>query len=881
MTIHFHIHYITRPGEVLMVCGSAPETGSMDESKALEMSHWGYGNWHLQVDVRSKGTLEYRYFVRESGNTQRREWGENHSIGLSGNANDYILYDYWQQEPENPVFYTSAFTESLMAIKKSGPSFKYAADNIIIKVFAPMVSKNQLIGISGDAPLFGNWDSKKALQMQPLNFPEWGISINKKDLPGNFHYKFVITDKISGNITSWEWGEPREIKNRTSGEKEILMYSGMNFRYQEAPWKGTGTAVPVFSLRSEKSWGCGDFNDLKMMIKWVASTNQQVVQLLPVNDTTLDGSWRDSYPYNANSIFALHPQYLSISSLPSLEDKSLNKSLNEKRKKLNSLPEIDYEAMMELKWSYIRALFSQESQNVLNSAEYITFYENNKDWLLPYSAFCYLREQNGNPDFRNWGDYSVYDEKKIELLTDKKQKWRDDIVIHCFTQFLLHKQLSEARDFAHVNHVILKGDIPIGISRTSVEAWKEPYLFNMDSQIGAPPDDFSATGQNWGFPAYNWERMSAEDFKWWKRRFTKMSDYFDAYRIDHILGFFRIWEIPSHSVQGLLGCFNPAIPYTIGEINGYGFNFSEDMAEHIIDEKSLYEIFEKRLPEIKDKYLIRVSDGFYKLNESFNTQVKIRDSVEDPDLRDNLYSICNEVLFVRDPQNPEMLHPRISAQKTYRYKYLWNDQKWAFDKLYNDFYYHRNIEFWKNKALQKLPPLLNSTKMLVCGEDLGMIPSCVPDVMQSLNILSLEIQRMPKTVGVLFENLNSIPYFSVCTTSTHDMNPVRAWWKEDAVTTQNYYNQVLWKQGEAPVDCTPEIAKDIVKLHLASPAILVILPLQDWLATDGSLRRENPDEERINIPANPRHYWRYRMHITLEQLLKEEAFNTSIRELIN
>jgi 4-alpha-glucanotransferase len=864
-----------------MVCGSAPETGSMDESKSLEMSHWGYGNWHLQADIKSKGLLEYRYLVREAGITQRREWGENHCINLSGGANECILFDYWQQEPENPVFYTSAFTESLLALKRTSSSIKYSADTIIIKVFAPMVRRNQLIGISGDASALGNWDNRKALKMQPLNFPEWGISLKKKDLPEIFHYKFVLLDKTSENITSWEWGEPREIKNRPSKDDELVMYSGMSFKYQEAPWKGTGTAIPVFSLRSEKSWGCGDFCDLKLMIKWAALTNQQVVQLLPVNDTTLDGSWRDSYPYNANSIFALHPQYLSISSLPPLEDKLLNKNLNEKRKRLNALTEIDYEAVIELKWEYIRELYNQESRNVLESVDYIAFYENNKDWLLPYSAYCYLREEYGSPDFRSWGEYSVYDEKKIELLTDKKQKWHDKINIHCFTQYLLHKQLSEARDLAHANNVILKGDIPIGISRTSVEAWKEPYLFNMDSQIGAPPDDFSATGQNWGFPAYNWERMAAEDYKWWKRRFTKMSDYFDAYRIDHILGFFRIWEIPSHSVQGLLGCFNPAIPFTVGELAGYGFNFSNDMTEQIIDEKSLYELFDKRVNEIKDKYLVRVNDGFYKLNENYNTQVKIRDAVEDIDLKEKLYSICNEVLFVRDPQSPEMLHPRISAQKTYRYNYLWNEQKWAFDKLYNDFYYYRNIDFWRNKALQKLPPLLNSTRMLVCGEDLGMIPSCVPEVMHRLNILSLEIQRMPKTPGVLFENLNSIPYYSVCTTSTHDMNPIRAWWKEDAVNTQNYYNQVLWKQGEAPEDCTPEIAKEIIKQHLASPAMLTIFPLQDWLAIDGSLRRDNPDEERINIPANPRHYWRYRMHFTLEKLLKEDAFNENIKSLIN
>lgn len=886
MIVHFHIHYNTHPGQVLMVSGSAPETGEFNESKAAEMSYWGYGNWHLKIEIPKKGLFEYKYFVWEGGSTQRREWGNNHQVEISEKADSCTLYDYWQQEPEYPVFYTSAFTESLLSISSGQPAINYKTGTVIIKVFAPMVRKGQILGISGDATPLGNWHSEKAVPMHQGNFPEWSISLNSRDLPPLTHYKFVLLDKSKKDILSWEWGEPREMLTPDIPEKQFLMYSGMSFRYQEAPWKGAGVAIPVFSLRSEKSWGCGDFGDLKKIIGWAASTGQQLIQLLPINDTSLTDTWQDSYPYNAISIFALHPQYLSINLLPALADKKVMTKLNSQRKKLNDLEEIDYEGVMSLKWSYINEFFLQEGEEIMRSADYISFFENNKDWLVPYAAFCYLKVENKNYDFRTWGEFAVYDEAKIDKLCKGRQACKKEIAIHYFVQFLLHVQMTDARNFAHEKAVVLKGDIPIGISPFSVEAWKEPRLFKMEAQIGAPPDDFSVTGQNWGFPGYNWEQMASEDYKWWKRRFAKMSDYFDAYRIDHILGFFRIWEIPSHSVQGLLGHFSPSLPMKPQEIRDNGFTFDDKTTVAIFDFETIKEIFKGNAEDICKKYLTIQQDGSYKLAKAFDTQVKIRDyfsvkeNQEDSFLMENLFMLCNEVLFVRDSIEPENLHPRITGHLTYRYKTLNDDQKYAYDKIYNQFFYHRNINFWKYKALEKLPVLLNATKMMVCGEDLGMIPSCVPDVMSQLHILSLEIQRMPKTVGVQFEHLNSIPYLSVCTTSTHDMNPVRAWWNESPENTQQYYQQVLWKQGLAPETCTPEIAKEILQLHLASPAMWVIIPLQDWLAMDGKIRRENPDEERINIPSNPRHYWRYRMHITLEQLAKEDEFNTEIKTMI-
>jgi 4-alpha-glucanotransferase len=880
MKLQLNIHYITYGSQVLMVTGNTPEMGLFDEAHALPLTPSGDGIWKLNLDVRSIDLLEYRYLIRSNGQTERREWGDCHRVVVDEAVGCTVANDFWQSEPDRSFLYTSAYTDSLLRIEREPATIDYHADRVVLKVHAPFVRKHQCLGISGDCGLFGGWKTDKALKMHSERFPEWAISLDANALPLSSNYKFALLDKVSGKILHFEWGEPWTLVLPQETEHQLIQYTGMTFRFQEAPWKGAGVAIPIFSLRSETSWGCGDFGDLRKMTDWAASTGLQLIQTLPVNDTTLTETWRDSYPYSAISNYALHPIYCSIHDLPALKDAQLMEGLEASRIELNELPEMDYEKVLRLKWKYFKELYRQDAAEILSSEGYRQFYNANEDWLVPYAAFCYLRWKTGLTDFHQWGEWARYDAAMIEALSDPSQPHYDEIAIHYYIQFLLHTQLTAARDYAHRNSVVLKGDIPIGISRNSVEAWSESSLFNMDAQVGAPPDDFSVTGQNWGFPSYNWDRMKAEDYRWWKRRFNKMADYFDAYRIDHILGFFRIWEIPVHAVEGLLGHFNPALPLHSQDMMIYGFHFDpESMTAPFLPENLIQSLFGPDAPMVVKTYLKKQKDGLYQLKPTFETQQLIKASFGDgplePEtiaLRNKLYSLCSEVLFVPDPHQAGYYHPRISAFGTERFRWLSEDQKNAFGRLYNDFFYVRNVEFWRQKAY--------STRMLACGEDLGMIPSCVPDVMNNLKILSLEIQRMPKTTGALFENLNNLPYQSVCTTSTHDMSPLRAWWLEDRPTTQQYYNQILWKGGEAPWECNPELASTIVENHLAAPSIWVILPWQDWMAIDKKLRNPDPMAERINIPSNPQHYWRYRMHLSLEQLLKAKAFNARIKEMV-
>lgn len=880
MKLIFSVDYFTSWGQTVYVEGSIPEL------QPAEMSFSEDHLWKLTLNIPSDvSSFTYSYYVKDQEGTIIREWGKPRVFESKGDIAVYHLKDQWMGIPYNSPFFSSAFTKAFFApAQKKRTASTTASTLITFKVFAPEVNGDKCLALIGNNAVLGNWKVKKALVMSNENFPEWSITLDRSKLKAPFEYKFAIADPEALSVEEWENGTNRTLDTFPPKGEALIVTCGV-YRGNNPTWKCAGVAIPVFSLRSETSFGIGDFADLKKMIDWAANTGQRVVQLLPVNDTTMTHTWMDSYPYNANTIFALHPLYLSISIFGKLKDKEVMKFATSMQKELNALPEVDYEAVSDAKWKIYRTAYKEQYIKVKNTAAYQDFVEQNKEWLYPYCTFCYLRDKYKTVDFRQWKEYATFSPEIIDELCDKSSQDYDEIAIHCFLQYHLHCQLKEASDYARSKGVILKGDIPIGVSPCSVEAWTEPHLFNLDAQTGAPPDDFSITGQNWGFPTYNWERMKQDGFRWWRRRFTKMADYFDAYRIDHLLGFFRIWEIPMDAVQGLLGHFSPALPLSKQELQANGFWIDEERhLKPYIRYYQLNEMFGNATDEVIAKYLVEKGSGAFALKEEFSTQRKIEAyfaaTGEDTNVRDGLYALVAEVLFVKDPREPQKFHPRITAQYTYSYKALSDSDKYTFDRLYDHFYYQRHNYFWSEQAMQKLPDLITSTEMLVCAEDLGMIPACVPYVMKQLHMLSLEIQRMPKDPTKKFANTNYYPYLSVATTSTHDMSTLRGWWEEDGELRQQYYNQVLGKWGEAPMYAEPWICSNIVRNHLWAPSILTILPLQDWLSIDGEIRRVNPHDERINVPANPRHYWRYRMHITLEQLLASDDFNQKVRSLI-
>ncbi len=887
MKITFSINYRTRWGEALYIVGDIPALGGGADDKAVAMSLNGSDLWELTLDLpKNPGEFGYRYIVKRDNGSSRAEWGKPHRFEPGRGISRYRLLDGWREMPAEYPYYTSAFTDGILMRRLTDQPLKTLPGQLRIRVAAPMVRPDEILAIAGGCDTLGNWNPAQALRLNDAEFPFWNINIPADRLAMPMEYKFLIVKKDSSDVVAWEDGANRVFGICADDKGETLRLGNLTFRNPRHDWRGAGTAIPVFALRSDDDFGCGDFLDLKQMIEWCEKTGQNILQTLPINDTTKTKTWTDSYPYSANSSFALHPMYVRPTAVGTLKDAARRRHFAERGVALNALPQIDYEAVTALKEEYMRELYALLGEKQMKSEEFGAFVDANALWLRPYAAWRLLRDRYATPDTSKWGEHAEYSPALVDALFKSSP---DEIGYFLFEQYHLDRQLREVRDFAHLHGVVLKGDVPIGVGRESVDTWTDPRLFNMDCQAGAPPDDFSVLGQNWGFPTYNWDEMAKDGFAWWKRRFGKMSEYFDAYRVDHVLGFFRIWQIPMDALHGLLGYFNPALPYSPEEMR-HNYDFWLDaptQTRPLILEWMLNDFFGEYTDEARRLYLIPDGDGRYRLRPEVDTQRKAEEyfdaqeaSEKNTRIKNAIMGLIDDVLFIEDPSRKGHYHPRIAAQFTYQYRMLSDYAKWCFDRLYNDFFYRRHNEFWAGKALWKLPPVIFSTGMLTCAEDLGMIPDCVPDVMERLQILSLEIQRMPKDPKVTFGDTWHYPYNSVCTSSTHDMAGIRGWWESDHLLSQKYYNEVLHEQGDAPFFAEPWICERILDLLLKSPSMLCINPLQDWLSADGRLRRQDPRDEQINEPANPKHYWRYRMHLTLKELLEADDFNTSLRNRI-
>lgn len=888
MKIKFTVEYKTAWGEELHVILSKRYKDGTVRQKESALETTDGVTWESEIVFESSKltSIEYKYALYREGVLVWTEWEvAPHVINFNGTTTSYIVNDSWRPIPEDLPLYSTAYTECVGKHEYDDENELPLYDHTLqLRVVEPRLRKGEHLAVIGSSPQMGEW--KRPIRMKYVALQEWAINIDAALLYNQLEYKYVVVDD-DNNITLWENGMNRKIRSFKMQPKQAWVKTDSRPDFNLPNWKTAGVVIPVFSLRSAKSHGIGDFGDLRDMMAWVVKAGMHVIQILPINDTTMTYTWQDSYPYNSISIYAFNPIYCNLNALPAIKDKYQMERFMMKQQELNALRQVDYEAVMALKQDYLKQIYNQEGKEVMSTDDYKKFFEKNSDWLVPYAAFSYLRDTYKTADFRTWAKHSVYRKSEITKLCSPDSKAYNDIALYYYIQYQLHLQLLDVRNTARKEGVIIKGDIPIGISRNSVEAWTEPHLFNLDGQAGAPPDDFSVNGQNWGFPTYNWNQMEKDGYKWWLRRFTKMAEYFDAYRIDHVLGFFRIWEIPTHSVHGLLGQFSPSLPLSSYDIESHGLKFHKElMTTPYITDEVIEQVFGYKKELVKLLYLDATSEGNYALKPQFDTQRKIeaefasKTDQDSKDLRDGLYSLVSDVLFVADRNNEEMYHPRISAQHGFAYKSLTSSEKDAFNNLYNDYYYRRHNQFWYNEAMKKLPILTQATRMLVCAEDLGMVPDCVPTVMNNLKILSLEIQTMPKAMGLEFGHLHTNPYRSVATISTHDMPTMRQWWEEDYARAQKFYNIALEKDGIAPKELPGWLCEDIISNHLFSPSSLCLLSLQDWMSVDEGLRWPVASEERINIPANPRHYWRYRMHMNIEDLIKADKFSNRLRTLI-
>lgn len=889
--LSFHLSYYTDNG-------AYPELAySVDNGPIvyLPLRSDNQGMWitHLEVPDNSQ-QIRYAYQIIGAGAQLQRTEQNTWRLFHFNHRTNICFVDAWADNQMSEIYHRTAFEHCIM-LPRGGEQLHMdlLSSPCLLLLHALPPTDGLRWAVVGSTPNWGKWQLHEARLMQRTGTYEWALPLSRDDFEQGVEYKYVLLNTTQLEASVWEQGGNRIIMAMPCDVNASIVRQDEMPHIDLKPWRGAGCVMPVFSLRSKGSMGVGDFADLLTFIRWAAETGMKAVQLLPINDTTRTGGWRDSYPYNGISVFALHPIYLD---LREWKNSQAYKQCEVEGARLNALPDMDYEGVFKLKMQFAHTLYDEMGARTLASSEYKLFASKNKRWLPAYTAFCALRDTYHTADFRSWPadaptpdniDNFTHQHPHIKVLRD----------FYGFLQYLLHRQMLQVHEAARQLGVMIKGDIPIGISRDSVPAWVDNRLFHFNGQAGAPPDDFAVHGQNWGFPTYNWEEMAKDGYAWWRERLQHMEQYFDAYRIDHVLGFFRIWEVPTTQIYGVLGHFRPALPFTETEIHNYGFtgNVAAFCVPRVTRKRMQQLVNDLGDAQFATQYFDVFDEESYCLKPTYCSQRAIERLFPEGKTREVLLEVACEVLFIHDSEHPQLYHPRVSAQLTQLFQSLTSHERDAFNRLHDDFFYHRNNQFWADEAMKKVPAVTHSFDlqhpllrlyplqgdgMLPCAEDLGMVPASVKGVLERLQILSLEIQRMPKEYGVRFGNVAHNPYLSVATIATHDMPPLRLWWQQNEVQRQAFWTDVLGQTGQAPADATPEVCEAVVKLHLQSPSMLCLLAFQDWLSISSSLRSKHPENEQINVPANPNQYWRYRMHLTLDDLLQASGFNDKLRALI-
>jgi len=880
MQCQFYLKVSTEFGQsVSLVIENQSEVS--EKETFISMQYLDENCWQTTIDVESsgflKGDVSYRYVIHQSNGSIATEANASRCIRRKYTTNIGLeIRDEWQTLTiEKKVFSSKAFdillnnsTDVTVQICNR-PTHHF-------EVIATQLPEGKGICLMGDKSL-NNWDANQPILLG-YNNGHWSVSLdlNKADFP--VEYKFGICDVRSNKLLHFEEGQNRILTAPDHSSKTTIINAAVDLR--KYAWKGTGINVQLSSLKSMKSWGVGDFSDIHLLVDWSKQTGIKMIQLLPINDTTATKTTADSYPYSAVSAFALHPMFLNIEQVAKQYDLKLPVHFSKAGKAFNESPSLIYDEVAKLKEMAARWIFDSIRLSFYASSDFKNYLDVHQSWLIPYAAFCVLRDVNGSANYQQWSTHAAYDQQAIQALGEADSEHYSAIAFYYFVQYHLHLQLTAAVNYAHDHGIIMKGDLPIGVGRHSVDTWMNPSIFHMDMQAGAPPDAFAIKGQNWSFPTYNWLAMGAENYTWWRQRLTHMSHYFDATRIDHVLGFFRIWSVPMHAIEGILGYFVPVIPMEQKDFKQAGLHFDEHRwTKPFLPEWLLKQTFGEDYDRIKSVFF---KEGQFV--SELNTQEKLELYCTihnfDSAIKAKLFDLLSNVILLRDEKNHSQYHFRIHMHNTSSYQSLDAQSKQALDNLYVKYYFENQNELWYKEAQHKLDAIQQSSNMMICAEDLGMVPPMVEGVLKSREMLALQVQRMPKSSNEQFAHPQHAPYLSVVTPSTHDMSTIRQWWEEDAQVTQHFYNQQLNQAGAAPVHAETWVCKQVIAQHLQSPAMWSVFLMQDVLAMDNLTRNQNIHEERINNPADPHHYWNYRMQLSLDALNQQTSLNKMLSEMI-
>lgn len=643
----------------------------------------------------------------------------------------------------------------------------------------------------------------------------------------------------------------------------------------------TGVLIPVFSLRSGQSCGCGEFADLKILADWCEKAGLDTIQLLPVNDTGDDPS-----PYNALSAFALHPVYCRIDDIPELASmapelqKKVFTKINKLKKNLNPLARVAYAEVLTGKLTVLNEIY-EYSRSLIDADKKFTEWVSANPWVREYGVFRTLKAHHNHAGWQSWRP--EFKNGNTDVIA---RVWKDPVLgdrarYYAWVQFRLEEQFLATAMHLSKMGIMLKGDIPIMMNEDSADVWAHGANFQLDQRAGAPPDMFAQMGQNWGFPIYNWDYLAAHDYDWWRQRLLQADKFYHAYRIDHVLGFFRIWTIDRNHREGLLGYFRPSIYVSSTDLHSLGFDNGRIkwLAEPHVYGWKLHELFGMRSVEITARCFNRIGNEDLYI---FKPEITGEKSLYEIPLIDHE---CDLLLgLYRDRALISVDDGLWSTSWTFRdcsrYQGLNEQEKLGFEELVAR-RGRESEELWQKNGEKLLRFMKETVPMLTCAEDLGVIPQCVPQTLQQLEILSLKIPRWAREwnrEGSPFIRVEDYPFLSVCAPSVHDTSTLREWWETD--NDKWIFWDAMQFGGACPEHYSSETAKKVIARLLQTGSAMCMFQIQDLFALEPAYFVSDPATERVNIPGTVQtSNWSYRIPMLVEDLIENSDFAKRIKEM--
>jgi len=642
-----------------------------------------------------------------------------------------------------------------------------------------------------------------------------------------------------------------------------------------------GVSVSVAALRTPESCGVGEFSDLVALGTWCAENRIDLIQLLPVNDT---GAY--SSPYSALSAFALHPLYLRLQDVPGMAKHS--EEIQRFRVSAAAYEgasggRFSYPQVLAFKQALVRRVYEENSGRIEKDAAFLRW-KNENPWVVPYAVFTALKSAAG---LKPWWEWQTLTDPRPGQIESWARDHSKEYMATAWMQFLLDAQLSTASRTLAARGVSLKGDIPILMTADSADVWAERRYFDLTARAGAPPDMFSPDGQNWGFPVYDWDALGHDDYRWWKARLRQAGKFFQAFRIDHVLGFFRIWRIPRGETTGLLGQFSPSVGASLDELAAAGFDEGR-LRWLSLPHLSRAEVTQALGAEAEHviKYCLRRigSEDLYNLQPELDGEVAIKAASEPDPTKSFLLSWHANRALLLGPEGK--YHPTWYMESTKGFRSLSVGEQETLRGLFARKRQESETE-WEGRGERLLAIMQSSTDMLACAEDLGDVPRCVPRVLSRLGILGLKIMRWareyettPAGQQAPFTPPSRFPRLSVCTPSVHDTSTLRGWWEEDPVERETFFHD-MGEIGPCPVRMTVGLLQKIMTYCASANSIIAVFQIQDILDLDESLWRPDPKMDRINVPGTmTESNWTWRIPVEIEKLSEKPVLSRRLAHIM-